>query len=71
MPPQKNKENKVIEDQTVDMKLWDQMVDLHRSLKAAKPEERSELSRRYAVAITEFEKAIGFFYLMVVQEFEG
>lgn len=51
--------------------LWADMVELHRKLKAAKPEERSELSRRYAVTITEYEKAMSYFYMMIFDEFEG
>ena len=34
-------------------------------LRSAKPDERSELTRRYAVTITEFEKVIAYFKVYV------
>lgn len=34
-------------------------------LRDAKPEERSELARRYAVTITEFEKVVAYFRVYV------
>jgi len=37
------------------------------ALQAAKPEERSEASRHYAVAITELEKVIAYFTTYVVR----
>ena len=33
-----------------------------------KPEERSELSRRYQIAITDLEKVIGYFETFVIQK---
>lgn len=36
-------------------------------LKAAKPEDRSEKARRYAVTITEYEKVLSYFNTMVVE----
>jgi hypothetical protein len=35
------------------------------AMREAKPEERSELARRYAVSITELEKVIAYFVLYV------
>lgn len=35
-------------------------------LRSAKPDERSELARRYAVTITEFEKVVAYFKVMVI-----
>jgi DNA-binding GntR family transcriptional regulator len=35
-------------------------------LRTAKPDERSELARRYAVTITELEKVIAYFVMYVV-----
>lgn len=35
-------------------------------LKAGKPNDRSEKDRRYAVAITELEKTLAYFYLYVI-----
>ncbi len=37
-------------------------------LRDAKPVERDELARRYAVAITEYEKSLAFFKYYVVDE---
>jgi hypothetical protein len=34
-------------------------------MREAKPEERSELARRYAVAITELEKVVAYFVVYV------
>ena len=39
-----------------------------RFLRSAKPDERSELARRYAVAITEYEKSLAFFKFYVVDQ---
>lgn len=38
------------------------------TLKAAKPDERGELARRYAVTVTELEKVIAYFVIYVVDE---
>ena len=35
------------------------------SLRTAKPEERNELARRYAIVITEVEKAMGYFIAFI------
>jgi hypothetical protein len=37
-----------------------------KSLRSAKPDERGELARRYAVTITEFEKVIAYFIVFVM-----
>ena len=39
-----------------------------RRLRDAKPSERNELARRYAVAITEYEKSLAFFKFYVVDQ---
>lgn len=39
-----------------------------RILRAAKPIDRNELARRYAVAITEYEKSLAFFKFYVVDQ---
>lgn len=39
-----------------------------QTLRDAKPDERSELARRYAVAITEYEKSLAFFKFYVVDQ---
>lgn len=40
-------------------------------LKDAKPEQRSEEARRYAVLITEYEKVIAYFETFIYMEFDG
>jgi hypothetical protein len=37
-------------------------------MKAAKPQERSELARRYAISITELEKVLAYFVVFVESE---
>lgn len=54
-----------------DSEAWDAMLRAYRKLKASKPEDRSEKARRYAVTITEMEKAMAYFFTMVTQDFEG
>lgn len=44
------------------------MEAMLRRLRDAKPKERSELARRYAVAITEYEKSLAFFKFYVVDQ---
>jgi hypothetical protein len=39
-----------------------------QSLRLAKPNDRGELARRYAVAITEYEKSLAFFKFYVVEQ---
>lgn len=48
--------------------IWATMAALWTMLKEAKPEERSELARRYAVTLTEFEKVMGYYYAFVMHE---
>jgi hypothetical protein len=38
------------------------------AMREAKPEERSELARRYAVSITELEKVIAYYVVFVASE---
>ena len=59
---------KIIEltDEIMLGKLQDTLVDM----RALKPEERSEKARRYAVAITEFEKVLAYFKVFVVDYIE-
>jgi hypothetical protein len=54
-----------------DNETWSALLFAYRKLKASKPEERSEKARHYAVAVTEMEKAMAYFYMMVLQDFEG
>lgn len=46
-------------------KCWDSMNKALEDLKRNKPNDRSEEDRRYAVTITEMEKAIAYFYYHV------
>ena len=41
---------------------WDALIEAYRSLKNAKPGDRSEKDRRYAVAITKMEDVLSWFY---------
>jgi hypothetical protein len=54
-----------------DSETWSALLVAYRKLKASKPEDRSEKARRYAVTITEMEKAMAYFFTMVTQDFEG
>ena len=56
---------------TADEELWNELLSTYRKLKAAKPEERSERARRIAVCLTEYEKMLGYFYTMIIFDFEG
>lgn len=54
-----------------DSETWSALLVAYRKLKASKPEDRNEKARRYAVTITEMEKAMAYFFTMVTQDFEG
>lgn len=56
-----------MDEQSETDKLWNEMVTLWEKMKAAKPTDRSETARRYAVAITEYEKVLGYFNTFVVE----
>lgn len=45
--------------------VWNSLLAAYRKLKAAKPDDRSERARRYAVTITEYEKMLSYFNTMV------
>ena len=53
---------------TKEKQILEDLEILLEALRKAKPEERSELSRHYAVAITEFEKVVAYFEKYVVGE---
>jgi hypothetical protein len=61
----KQKEKKMISKEE---ELLLKMEELLKALKEAKPDERSELARRYAVTITECEKVFAFFDTYVVRK---
>ncbi len=54
-----------------DNETWSALLTAYRKLKSSKPEDRGEKARRYAVTITEMEKAMAYFFMMVTQDFEG
>lgn len=52
--------------------LWDSILDTYRKIKAAKPEERGERARRFAVMLTEYEKVMSYYLVMCSNDdFEG
>ncbi len=56
------------EEQSVEEKIWSQMMDLWQALDTAKPQDRNESARRYAVTVTEFQKVMAYFHTFVMQE---
>lgn len=44
---------------------WDDLIKAYRSLKDAKPGDRGEKDRRYAVAITKMEDVLSWFNSMI------
>lgn len=57
----------MINESTKEMEIWHAMCQLWQMLQAAKPAERNEIARRYAVTVTEFEKVMGYFDCFVAQ----
>jgi hypothetical protein len=53
---------------TNDMEVWVALVAAYQALNSAKPQDRSETARRYAVTITEMEKVLAYFRMMVIEE---
>jgi len=47
---------------------WFKLKDALDALKEGKPNDRGEKDRAYAVAITEMEKLLAFFYFFVIAE---
>lgn len=45
----------------------DSLLDTLQKLRDAKPDERTELARRYAVTITEMEKVYAYFLAWVIE----
>lgn len=54
------------ERETLEANLLHDMYEMLRRLQEAKPNERSEKARRYAVTITEFEKVIAYFGIFTI-----
>ena len=55
-------------NESQEVTLYREMQALLDRMREARPSERSETARRWAVAITEFEKATAYFYAYVVEE---
>ena len=49
-----------------DMACNDLIIETFKALRTAKPEDRSEKARYYAVAITEMEKVMAYFHTYIV-----
>ena len=49
------------DETTKEQELLDKLIALLREFQQTKPQERSELARRYAVTITELEKCAAYF----------
>jgi len=58
----------VIEQDTLNHETFDKLADLLEIMRNAKPDERSELARRYAVSITELEKVYAYFKAFVLSK---
>lgn len=59
-----------MDDKTMEIEIWETMWRLHQQLQAAKPTERNEIARRYAITITELEKVMAYFDLWVYRNIE-
>lgn len=55
-----------MENVPIDLQLYLTMKELLHQLKMAKPTDRNELARRYAVTITEQEKVLAYFNTFVI-----
>lgn len=60
-----------MENKDEDVRLWAVMTELSRQLRDAKPQDRSEKARRYTVAITEFEKVMGYFNTFILEDWDN
>lgn len=45
--------------------LWPSIIDTYRKIKELKPEERSERARRFAILLTEYEKLMSYYLIML------
>ncbi len=55
----------------IEYELWNDMLELWDKLKTAKPTERNEAARCYAVTITEFEKVMGYFNTFLCEHWDN
>lgn len=51
--------------------MWNELLSTYRKLKSAKPNDRSDKDRRFAICITEYEKLLSYFHTMILSDFEG
>jgi len=52
--------------------IWNVLLAAYRTLKKNKPTERSEKARRFAVCLTELEKVMSYYLVMISNDdFEG
>jgi hypothetical protein len=51
--------------------MWNELLSTYRKLKAAKPNDRSDQDRKFAICITEYEKLLSYFHTMILTDFEG
>ncbi len=51
--------------------MWNELLSTYRKLKAAKPNDRSDQDRKFAICITEYEKLLSYFHTMIFSDFEG
>jgi hypothetical protein len=51
--------------------MWNELLSTYRKLKAAKPNDRSDQDRKFAICITEYEKLLSYFHTMILSDFEG
>lgn len=56
------------EEESKEQQIWTDMMNLWQKLEDARPNERGEQARRYAVAITEYQKVMAYFFTFVMQE---
>lgn len=59
------------DEPTFDEELWNELLAAYRKLAAAKPNDRSEKDRRFAVAIAKYQDVLAWVHTMIVSEFEG
>ncbi len=59
------------DEPTPEMELWNEILGTYRKIVAAKPGDRSEADRRYAMLISKYQDIISWYNTMVLMEFEG
>lgn len=59
------------EEPTPEMELWSEILGTYRKIVAAKPGDRSEQDRRYAMLISKYQDIISWYNTMIMEAFEG